>query len=83
MDQKKYISLNVNKLIFTVRFQFLSSSSDSLVKNFGKDDFKYLSQEFDRKVLDLIKQNGFHPYKYMIAFRKLQERLVTKGMSMF
>ena len=28
-------------------FQFLSSSLAILVKNFRKDDFKYLSHEFD------------------------------------
>ena len=38
----------------TKSFQFLSSPLDSLVKNLGKDDFKYFSQEFDRKVLDLV-----------------------------
>ena len=38
---------NINsKLIFIDSFQFLSSSLESLVKNLGKDDFKYLSQEF-------------------------------------
>ena len=31
----------------------LSSSFDSLVKKLGEDDFKYLSQEFDSKVLSL------------------------------
>ena len=36
-------------------FQFLSSSLASLVKNFRKDDFKYLSQEFDNNALDLVK----------------------------
>ena len=42
------MSLNTNnKLIFIDRTQFLSSSLDSLVKNFGKDDFKYLSQKVD------------------------------------
>ena len=44
-----------NKLSFTDSFQFLSSSLDSLVKNLGKDDFKYLSQEFDNNVLDLVR----------------------------
>ena len=43
------------KLLFIVTFQFLSSSLNGLVKNVGKDDFKYLSQEFDSKVLDLVK----------------------------
>ena len=42
------MSLNTNnKLIFIDRTQFLSSSLDSLVKNFRKDDFKYLSQKVD------------------------------------
>ena len=36
-------------------FQFLSSSLASLVKNFRKDDFKYLSQEFDNNTLDFVK----------------------------
>ena len=36
-----------NKLSFLDSLQFLSSSLDSLDKNLGKNDFKYLSQEFD------------------------------------
>ena len=51
-----------NKLSFIDNFQFLSSSLDSLVKNLGKGDFKYLSQEFDNNVLDLVKQKVFYPY---------------------
>ena len=54
-----------NKLSFIDRLQFLSSSLDSLVKNFNKDDFKYLSQEFDNNVLDLFKQKGFYLYEFM------------------
>ena len=54
---EKYVSFTINnKLSFTDSFRFLSSSLDSLVKNLDKDDFKYLSQEFDNGVLDLIKQ---------------------------
>ena len=41
-----HFSIN-NKLAFIDRFQFLSSSLDSLVKNLVKDHFKYLSQGFD------------------------------------
>ena len=44
-----------NKLSFTDSFQFLNSSLSSLVKNLNKDNFKYLSQEFDNNVLDLVK----------------------------
>ena len=44
-----------DKLKFIDSFQFLNSSLDSLVKNLNKDDFKYLSQEIDKKKLDLVK----------------------------
>lgn len=44
-----------NKIIFIDSFLFLSSSIDRLVKNLGKDDFKYLSQERDSMVYDVVK----------------------------
>ena len=53
-----------NKLSFIDIFQFLKSSLDSLVKNLRKDDFMYLSQEFDKNVLDLVRQKGFYYYEY-------------------
>ena len=54
---KKYISFSINnKLSFIDRFQFLSSSIDTLLKNLNNDDFKYLSQHFDNNVLDLVTQ---------------------------
>ena len=46
---RKHIGFNIsNKLIDS--FQFLSSSLNILVKNLGKGNFKYLSQEFDSKI---------------------------------
>ena len=76
---EKYMSFSINnKLSFIDSFQFLSSSLDSLVKNLGKDDFKYLSQEFDNNALDLVKQKGFCPYEYMIDFEKFKEQLPSK-----
>ena len=48
----------------------LSASLDSLVKVLSKDDFKYLSEEFDNNILDLVKQKIFYPYKYMSDFEK-------------
>ena len=57
---EKYMSFSINNRIgFIDSFQLISSSLDSLVKNLAKDDFKYLSQEFDNNVLDLVKQKGF------------------------
>ena len=56
------MSSSINKkLIFIDSFQLLSSLLDGLVKNLGKDDFAYLSQEFDNNVLDVVKQKGFYP----------------------
>ena len=52
-----------NKLSFIDSFQFLSSSLNSLVKNLGKDDFKYFSQEFNNSKLDLVKPKGFYPFQ--------------------
>ena len=45
------MSLTINnKLSLIDSFQTLRSLLDSLVKNLSKNDFKYLSQEFDNKV---------------------------------
>ena len=67
---ENYMSFTINNnLIFLNSFQVLSSwKIDSLVKNLGKDVFKYLSQEFDNNVLDLVKQKGFYPYEYINDF---------------
>ena len=42
-----------------------------------KDDFKYLSQEFDSNVLDIVKQKGFCPYEYMSSFEKFQGEFLS------
>ena len=74
-----YMSFTINnKLYFIDSFQFLSSSLDSLVKKLGKDDFKYLNQEFDNNVLDLVKQKGFYLYEYTSDFEKFKEELPNK-----
>ena len=76
---EKYMSFtNNNKLCFIGSFQFLISSLDGLGKNLNKDDFKYISQEFDNCVLDLDKQKGFYPYEYMSDFEEFNEELPSK-----
>ena len=67
-----------DKFSFIDSFQFLSSSLDSLVEDLSKDDFKYLSQEFDNNVLNLVKQKGFYSYEYMSDFEKFKEELPDK-----
>ena len=67
-----------NKLSFIHSFQFLSFSLVSLAKNLIKDDFKYLSQEFDNNLLDVVRQKGCYPYEYMSDFEKFKEELDRK-----
>ena len=76
---EKYMSFSINtNLSFIDSFQFLSSSLNSLVKNLNKDNFKYLSREFDNNALHLVKQKGFYPYKYMSDFEKFKEESSSK-----
>ena len=74
---ERYMTFSINdKLCFIDSLQFSSSALDSLVKNWNKDGFKYLNQEFDNNVLDLVK--GFYPYEYMSDFEKFKEQLPRK-----
>ena len=43
-----------------------------------KDDFKYLSQEYDANALDLVKQKWFYPYVYMSDFERFKEDFLSK-----
>ena len=77
---EKYESFSINnKLSFIDSFQFLSSSLDSFIKNLAKDDFKYLRQEFDNNLSDLVKQKCFCPYEYMTDCERFKEQLPIKG----
>ena len=58
-------SKNINSTVLFSRLSFhfswlqlVSSSLDSLVKNLGKNDFNYLSQDFDNNVLDLVNNDN-------------------------
>ena len=51
----------------------MSSSIDKLVKNFSDEDFKYLIEEFGSENLELLKQKGNYPYKYMNSFERFNE----------
>ena len=37
-----------------------------------------MSQEFDKNVLDLVKQKGFYLYEYMSNFEKFKEESPSK-----
>ena len=44
----------------------------------SKDDSKHLNQEFDNKVLDLLKQKIFYSYEYMSGLENIKEELLNK-----
>ena len=46
---------------------------DSLIKNLDKDDFKYLSGEFNSNKLDKATQKGFDAHDYMNGFEKFKK----------
>ena len=41
--------------------QFMNSSLEKLVKNLSGNDFKYLTEEFGSKNLELLKQKDAYP----------------------
>ena len=59
--------------------QFMNSSREKLVKNLSYNDFKYLTEEFGSKNLELLKQKGAYPYEYMDNFKRFsQEKFSDK-----
>ena len=53
--------------------QIVNSSIEKLIKNLSCDDFKYLTEEFGSKKLELLKQKGAYPYEYMDSFKRIGE----------
>ena len=57
----------------------MNSSLEKLVKNLSDNDFKYLTEEFGSKNLELLKQKGAHSYEYMDSFKRFgEEKLPDK-----
>ena len=45
------------------------------------DDFKYLTEEFSPKNLELLKQKDAYPYEYMDSFQRFnEEKLPDKNV---
>ena len=45
------------------------------------NDFKYWTEEFGFKNLELLKQKGAYPYEYMDSFKRLsEEKLPDKNV---
>ena len=67
-----------NKLVFIGSRHFVNSSLDVVVRNWSHNDFKYLSGEFPGDLLELVKQRGVYPYKFMGSFKKPSEDKLSK-----
>ena len=52
----------------------MKSSLEKLVKNLTDNDFKYLTEEFGSKNIELLKQKGAYPYEYMNGFKRFNEK---------
>ena len=73
----------IKNLVFIDSMQFMNSGLDSLVKNLSNNDFKYLSQEFSGKFLELVKEKGVYPYEYMVSFKKFSENKLPDKSKFF
>ena len=70
---EKYMSFTLNEnIVFTDSTLFMKSSLDTLVKNLGSEDLKYLSEVFSGEKLKLVNQKGIYPYEYFNSFKKFK-----------
>ena len=65
--------LNKN-LVFIDSMQFMNSSLEKLVKNLPENDFKYLTEEFGSKHLEILKKGDAYAYEYMDSFKRSNEK---------
>ena len=53
--------------------QFMNSSLKRLVKDLSDNYFKYLTEEFGSKNLELLKHKSAYPYEYIDSFKRFGE----------
>ena len=63
-----------NSTIVSSDFSVIKNIVAPLVKKLTDDDFKYLTEEFASKNLELLKQKGAYPYAYMNSFKRFNEK---------
>ena len=79
-----YMAFTINRnIVFIDSIQFIKSSLDSLVKNLGDRDFKYLSEEYSGELLELAKEKGVYPCKYMDSFKRFNEHKLPDKCEFF
>ena len=81
---EKYMAFTINwNIVFIDSMQFMKSSLDSLVKNLMSEYFKYLSEEYSGKMLELVKGKGMYPHEYMNRFKRFSEGKLPDKCSFF
>ena len=60
--------------------QFINSRFEKLLKNLSDHDFKYLTEKFGSKNLELLKQNDAYPYEYKDGFKRFNEDCLIKNV---
>ena len=73
-NMEMYLAFMLGKsLVFIDSFQYMSSSLENLVKNLPEDGFKYTSEEFHGKELEMTSRKDVYPYDYMDSFEKFKD----------
>ena len=74
MDQKNTWLLQLIKIqVFIDNVQFKNSSVNKMLRNMTDNDLKLLYQEFKGDLLELVKEKGVYPYKYIDSFVNFSE----------
>ena len=72
---EQYVAHILNKnLVFIDSMQFMNFSLEKIVKNVSDDDFKYLTEEFGFKKIELLKQKAAYPYEFTDSFKRSSEK---------
>ena len=59
----------------------MNFSLNALAKNLPDNGFNYLSQKFSSEQLELVKQKGVYPDKYIGSFKFFFEDKLPEGVS--
>ena len=71
---EKYVAFILNKnFAFIDSMQFMNSSLEKLVKNLSDNDFKYFTEEFSSKNIELLKQKDAYPFIHMSTLTVLKQ----------
>lgn len=84
---EKFLSFEINDLVFKDSYMFLSEKLETLAKNLrdkGEENFTYLQKYVsDPDCQKLLFQKGFFPYTYLSSLSKLEETKLPPANAFF